>query len=298
VNRRTSIIVPCYNSELTIKECVCSILNSIKNTACPDKFELIIVNEGSSDKTLKILNTINGITIVNHTKNLGLSSARNSGIKKATSDYIIFVDSDIVLTDDWIKNMLFCIQNNKDIVGLTGSLEPAPNKKISDLDRYLFGKYRGIKNITIDTPLNYKSFVFSNTIIKKSILNEVGVFDENISNYGGEDTELAIRINKKYSKKIRKLTTASAYHITQKTINQHIDNMFEYGKYNFYKIIEKHPSYKNDLGYQWIYTIKGNILFNVFSRFACRAFMNLSGHPLLIKFLVIDAFVRGVKNKN
>ena len=297
MNSKVSVIVPCYNSELTIKDCSLSILSSINNTGSPENFELIIVNDGSTDQTLNIINKINDVNIISHNKNLGISSARNSGIKKTTSDYIIFIDSDIILSNSWIKNMVFSIQNNENIIGLTGNLEPDPNKTITDLDMYLFGKYRGTKIIDINTPLNYKSFVFSNTIIKRNILDEVGIFDENMSNYGGEDTEISIRISKKYSKGMRKLITAEAYHITQKTINQYIENMFEYGKYNFYKIIEKHPSYKNDLGYLWINSIKGNMLFNIFSRFMYKTLMKLSHHPLLIKFLVIDAFIRGAKNK-
>ena len=297
MNNKISIIVPCYNSEPTIKECVASILNSINNADIPEKFEIIIINDGSNDCTSNIVKEIAEVKIINHNKNLGLSAARNSGIKKSTSDYIIFIDSDIILSDNWIKKMLFNINKNKDVVGITGNLEPEPHKRISPLDKYLFGPYRGTKNIDINMPLNYKSFVFSNTIIKRSVLDDVGYFDESLSNYGGEDTELSIRIAKKHSKGMRKLTSVSAYHITHKTINQHLDNMFEYGKYNFYKIIEKHPAYKNDLGYQWVSSIKGTLLFNVVNKFICNNFIKLWPHPLFIKFLVIDSFIRGAKNK-
>ena len=124
------------------------------------------------------------------------------------------------------------------------------------------------------------------------------MFDESITNYGGEDTELAIRLHKKYPKGMRKLTGINAYHITEKTVEQHIENMFEYGKYNFFKIITKHPDYKNDLGYQWTKSIKGRVLFNPFNQLICKFLLKFLNHPLLIKFLVIDAFIRGVKNKS
>ena len=297
MNNKISIIVPCYNSEATIKECVASILNSINNAGTSKIFEIIIINDGSNDCTPNIIKGIEKIKIINHNKNLGLSAARNSGIKKSNSDYIIFIDSDIILSDNWIKEMLFNINKNKAVIGITGNLEPKPCKNISPLDKYLFGPYRGTKNIDINVPLNYESFVFSNTIIKRSVLDDVGYFDESLSNYGGEDTELSIRLAKKHSKGMRKLTSVSAYHITHKTINQHLENMFEYGKYNFYKIIEKHPAYKNDLGYQWVSSIKGTLLFNVVNKFICNNFIKLWPHPLFIKFLVIDSFIRGAKNK-
>jgi len=294
---KVSIVVPCYNSELTIKKCVSSILNSINHTKSPEKFEVIIVNDGSADQTLQIINNILGVKVINHNQNLGLSAARNSGIKASASEYIIFIDSDIILSNNWINSIYDSINSNKDIVGITGKLEPEPNKKVSSLDKYLFGVYRGSRSIKITTPLNYKYFVFSNTIIRKNILDDVGFFDETINKYGGEDTELAIRISKKYCHGIRKLDKIKSYHITQKSIDIYLDNMFEYGKYNFYKIIKKHPTYKFDLGYGWVKSIKSMLVFNRCSRSVFKCFLRFSKHPYIIKFLVIDAFIRGAKKR-
>tara|TARA_Y100000996_G_scaffold389499_1_gene349945 strand:+ start:53 stop:949 length:897 start_codon:yes stop_codon:yes gene_type:complete len=297
MDNSVSIIVPCYNSELTIEKCALSILKNIENTDSPNNFELIIVNDGSNDATKDLIKNINNAKIINHNKNQGLSAARNSGIKKSNSEYIIFIDSDIILSDNWIKNIYYKIKENKDVVGIIGNLEPEPNKKVSSLDKYLFGAYRGTKKINFNLPLNYKSFVFSNTIIKKNILDQVGLFDESLVEYGGEDTELAIRIHKIFPMGLRKIENIHSYHITKKTVNQHINYMFEYGQNNFLKIIKKHPDYKNDLGYQWIGTIKGNFLFNFFTRSICKLFLKRLKHPLIIKFLVIDAFIRGAKSK-
>ena len=297
MNNKVSIIVPCYNSELTIKKCAQSILNNIITTDSPELFEFIIVNDGSNDGTADIIKNIDNAKIINHGKNQGLSAARNSGIKESNSDYIIFIDSDIILSNNWVKRIYSKIQEKKEVVGIIGNLEPEPNKKVSSLDKYLFGSYRGTKKIDFNSPLNYKSFVFSNTIIKKNILDQVGNFDESLVKYGGEDTELAIRIDKAFPVGLRKITNIKSYHITKKTINQHINHMFEYGQNNFLKIINKHPDYKYDLGYDWIGTIKGNFLFNIFTRSICELFLKISKHPLLIKFLVIDAFIRGAKSR-
>ena len=184
---------------------------------------------------------------------------------------------------------------NDGIVGITGNLEPYFNTNISTLDKYLFGKLRGTKVINLETPLNYKSFVFSNTIIKRSVLNTVGNFDEMLKNYGGEGTELAIRVYKKYPRGMRKLTRINAYHITHKTIDQHLKHMFEYGKYNFPIIIEKHPDYKNDLGYKWIYSFWSNIMFSSFNVLICKILLKKFNNPLLIKFLVVNSFINGAR---
>lgn len=87
-----SIIVPVYNVENYLRECVESILDqSYKN------YELILINDGSTDKSGSICDEFvisNQITSVIHKKNGGLSDARNTGIERAKGEYIIFIDSD------------------------------------------------------------------------------------------------------------------------------------------------------------------------------------------------------------
>ncbi|MCK6961347.1 glycosyltransferase family 2 protein [Enterobacter bugandensis] len=91
---KLSVIVPCYNSRDFIAECLQSILPYLSNTV-----ELIIVNDGSTDDSLDIINHTTRkhidklITIINQ-ENAGLSAARNAGMKIAKGEYISFLDSD------------------------------------------------------------------------------------------------------------------------------------------------------------------------------------------------------------
>ena len=89
-----SIIVPAYNVEKYIEKCIDSILNqSYKN------YEVIVINDGSTDNTLNILNKKYKDKVKIYSKeNGGLSSARNYGVLKSSSKYILFVDS-----DDWLE---------------------------------------------------------------------------------------------------------------------------------------------------------------------------------------------------
>ena len=114
MNPIISIIVPVYNVEEYLQRCIDSILNqSFKN------FELILVNDGSTDNSLKICKEylLNDprVKIINK-ENGGLSSARNAGINIAKGRYIGFVDS-----DDWINKEMYkilyelCEKNNSDI---------------------------------------------------------------------------------------------------------------------------------------------------------------------------------------
>lgn len=97
--KKVSVIVPVYNSSKYLKECITSIINqSYKN------IEIIVVDDKSSDSSLDIINSIKDkrIKVIKLKKNMGVSNARNEGVKKASGDYICFIDSD----DYWYKDKL------------------------------------------------------------------------------------------------------------------------------------------------------------------------------------------------
>lgn len=98
-----SIVVPVYNVERYLEKCILSILNqSYKN------FQLILINDGSTDNSLdickKIEKTDKRVLVIN-SENKGVSSARNIGLNNAVGRYIMFVDSDDILADNSLKKM-------------------------------------------------------------------------------------------------------------------------------------------------------------------------------------------------
>ena len=102
-NEKISIIVPIYNGEEYLSECVKSILNqTYKN------IEVILINDGSTDKTLQICNEYkkqdNRIVVID-IKNGGVGNARNIGIDAATGTYISFVDGDDILLPTFIEKL-------------------------------------------------------------------------------------------------------------------------------------------------------------------------------------------------
>lgn len=100
-----SVIIPAYNAELYLKRCIDSVIHQDF-----DDFEVIVINDGSTDGTLDILLSLYGdndkIVVVNK-DNAGVSAARNNGLKIARGDYIVFLDS-----DDWIENGYFNYLNS------------------------------------------------------------------------------------------------------------------------------------------------------------------------------------------
>ena len=103
---KLSIIIPAYNAEQYIKSCLDSILQNSKESL--SKTEIIVINDGSTDNTLKILESYNhhkNIKI-HTTKNQGVSAARNLGISLAKGEWVTFIDADDTISDDFIaKNI-------------------------------------------------------------------------------------------------------------------------------------------------------------------------------------------------
>lgn len=103
-NPKVSIIVPVYNVEVFLDECVQSILaQTYKN------IEIILIDDGAKDNSGKMCDGFafkDERIVVIHKENGGLSSARNAGIEKATGDYLIFVDSDDVISPLMVETMV------------------------------------------------------------------------------------------------------------------------------------------------------------------------------------------------
>jgi len=101
MNEKISIIIPAYNAEKRIERCINSILNQTY-----ENIEVIVVDDGSIDKTYEILKQIKDERLNIYKKeNGGVSSARNYGLKKANGTYIGFVDSDDFIESDMYEKM-------------------------------------------------------------------------------------------------------------------------------------------------------------------------------------------------
>ena len=111
---KVSVIVPVYNAEKHIDKCINSLINQSYGN-----LEIILVNDGSSDNSLNKLknymNNDNRIKVFNQ-KNKGAGSARNTGLKKSSGDFVTFLDADDCFAVDAIKNMLSVAEENTDII--------------------------------------------------------------------------------------------------------------------------------------------------------------------------------------
>lgn len=112
---RISIIIPVYNTEQYLKECIESIL-----IQSYEDFEAIFIDDGSHDNSFAIINDyVNRDERIKlyHQDNAGVSAARNRGLKYATGDYVAFIDSDDTICPDYLIRLYQCaVQYSSDII--------------------------------------------------------------------------------------------------------------------------------------------------------------------------------------
>lgn len=112
-----SVIVPVYNIAKYLPKCLESIINQTYKA-----IEILLINDGSTDESGKICDEYakkdDRIKVI-HQKNQGISATRNNGIKASTCDYIIFIDSDDYINEDYIKTLYNCIEKtNSDVASV------------------------------------------------------------------------------------------------------------------------------------------------------------------------------------
>lgn len=111
-NPQISFIIPAYNAENTIEDCVNSILRINKI-----KIEVIVVDDGSKDTTLTKCERINDSRlIVIHKNNEGVSVARNRGIEESRGEYIVFCDADDSIHAEEFEKVFSCVNYEDDLI--------------------------------------------------------------------------------------------------------------------------------------------------------------------------------------
>ncbi|MDP4009685.1 MAG: glycosyltransferase family 2 protein [Candidatus Shapirobacteria bacterium] len=111
---KLSIIIPTWNTaDITIK-CVQTIFSNLKDV----DYEIVVVDNGSSDDTVEKFKKIKNVTLIENGSNLGFSKANNVGVKQAKGEWLLFLNSDMELLDNTLNDMvLFAEKNNVGAIG-------------------------------------------------------------------------------------------------------------------------------------------------------------------------------------
>lgn len=191
-----SIIIPTYNRAFSIEAAIISVLNQTY-----PYFQLLIVDDGSSDNTENIVSSIisDKITYLKSTSNKGACAARNLGIAKAKYEVITFLDSDDTWKNDYLENHINFYKKVSSKSGHFG-LQFCNYFLKKDNDSIIMPQKAfdlETNNSAIDSLIE-SNFISTQTVLTtKSVMKAVDGFDENLPAY--QDWDLAIRVAKNFS---------------------------------------------------------------------------------------------------
>ncbi len=192
-NSKVSVIIPTYNQADLLSRAIQSVLNQTFKD-----FELIIVDDGSTDNTKKVVEQFQRqdprIKYIWQENSGGPAKPKNTGIKHAKGEYIAFLDHD----DEWLPEKLerqielFRNSDRKNLGFVGCNVLDVDNNKI--IRSYKISKTRNTLKRLLKECFIHSS---SSVIIKRSVIKEIGLFDENFK--VSDDWDMWIRLAKKYS---------------------------------------------------------------------------------------------------
>lgn len=197
-----SVVIPLYNKEAYIKRTINSVINQTFQN-----FEIIVVNDASTDNSLSIVRSIKDkrIKIFNRKRNMGPHFSRNYGIKNAKGKYIAFLDADDEYKPFFLKTIVSLMFKYQGIKIYATSF-----KKVYDYmpeKRTFYGKTEDcIINNFINEIVKNKNFTLqlSSMVIEKQLLMDVGLFycpkNYRSADITTEDVDLFVRLSMYYDK--------------------------------------------------------------------------------------------------
>lgn len=180
-----SVVIPAYNAAHLLRRCVDSVLCQTEPVS-----EIIIVDDGSVDDTAKVVASLPGPIRLLRQRNLGVSVARNTGIREARSTWIAFLDADDRWLSNKIERQMQCAVENTDADVIYSDAE-VESESGASAGTFLTGKGPAVGWV-FDRLLNSCFVLPSTVLIKRDTLVRAGMFDERLCR--AEDYELWLRI--------------------------------------------------------------------------------------------------------
>ncbi|HEY9826110.1 MAG TPA: glycosyltransferase family 2 protein [Stenomitos sp.] len=235
---KVSVVLPAYNSEKTVLRTV----NSVLNQSYRD-LEILVINDGSTDRTLELLNTITDPRFQVFTcKNSERANARNLGIKYATGDFIAFIDADDLWTTDKLEQQVLALTENSK-AGVAYSW----TRFIDEYDSPLYDSEACYYQGDVYEKILLSNFIASgsNILVRRKCVDLVGLYDTEA--IPSEDWDYCIRLAQlssfvvvpKYQVLYRKSSNSSSSNVSamEKSTLRVISKSFDSqgAKYNFLK---------------------------------------------------------------
>ena len=194
---RVSIVIPVYNKIDYSVAC----LRSIAEYADDVAFEIIVVDDGSSDATAERLAQIDGVRVLRNEQNLGFVGSCNAGAAIATGEFVLFLNNDTVVTRGWLVALLRCFEQEAD-AGLVGAQLVYPDGRLQEAGGIVFRDGSGWNYGRFDDPADPR-YAFRREadycsgaaiMLPHALFAQLGGFDTRYAPAYYEDTDLAFAV--------------------------------------------------------------------------------------------------------
>lgn len=244
---KVSVVVCAYNAERTMDSC----LASLKEVNYPN-YEVIVVNDGSRDRTLEITQRYDYVRLINQ-ENKGLSVARNIGMAAATGEIVAYTDSDCMVDPDWLTYLVAKFLSS-DVAAVGGpNLSPPEDSLVPAC----VAVSPGVPTHILLSDEVAEHIAGCNMAFRREILEEINGFNP-IFRTAGDDVDICWRLQDKgYT--IGFSPTAIVWHFRRNTVAAYLKQQQGYGKAEAL-VYFKHPYRFNLLGQpSWLGRIYGDL---------------------------------------
>ncbi len=195
--KRASIVILTYNGLEYTKQCIQSIR---ENTRAP--YELIVVDNGSTDGTREYLKSLDDVTVILTEQNLGFAAGNNKGIQASRGDYIVLLNNDTVVTEGWLCRLVQAAELSPE-VGMAGPRSNYVQNPFQQVDEVPYQNMAEMQNFARHFAQKNQRRYFLTTklvgfclLLKREVVEKVGLLDESFGIGNFEDDDYCVRTRK------------------------------------------------------------------------------------------------------
>ncbi len=215
-----SVVVPALNAQAEVEDCLRSILAADYPVS---RREVILVDNGSIDRTASIARELSVMTIREHRRGVGY--ARNRGIEACEGDLVAFTDPDCVATSRWLTEIVEAF-DAPEVGAAGGPILPYPGS--TPAERYAARRRSHAQERTLKHPYG-PFFMAANLAVRRDALVGVGAFDVRFPGGGWEDADLCWRLARETGMKLRYAPAAPVFHRYRRTPREYLLQHHRYG---------------------------------------------------------------------
>jgi len=253
---KLSVVIPTMNKVALLERTLDALAR--QELAPDDTWEIVVVNDGSTDGTSAFLESRAwtgdvSLVVVTPPANVGRARARNLGARAAQGTWILFLDDDIVASPGLLRAHLELLEANPDC-GTIGYAVTEPD--LIDGPHFHYLDSRGVARLQAG-PAPGRFFVTQNAAVPREAFLVVGGFDEEFSGYGFEDMEVAFRLEDKAGVRFLALTVPVPRHVHHHTLDQYLEKKVECGRQSLPHLARLHPGRIREMNLHYVVDVPG-----------------------------------------